>query len=156
MRCPAARGVTLLLAALACVSAGCSSYKIRAQVIESERSSITIEPLEAAPVGGKGIEGVTIRIHRDPSQLNRAVAAEGVTGANGVAVLQVQGFGTGWMAEEWLVEAIGPGYGRSEALLGLPASPGDDVIIIRMAPGRAAPLGRDTDYDPMDDYERYR
>ena len=154
------RPVWLLLAALALLSGGCSSYTIRARVVQSERSSITIEPVAAAPTGGVGMEGVTVRIHRDPSQLNRKVVAEGVTGANGDVVLAVEGFGTGWMAEEWLIEALGPGQGRSEAVLSLPAAPGNDVIFIRMIPGRAPPpgsdLGRDLDYDPMDDYERYR
>lgn len=137
------------------VLTGCSSYAIRGRVIAGGLSHSMFTSIDDPTLAaGQPLAGATIVLYRDPDQLNRAIAAEARSSADGWFVLPVDAFGAGWMEESWEVVVRAPGRHPVQSSIVLPGSPGDARLLVVMSPGRDV---LDTDMtDPMDDYERYK
>ena len=87
-----------------------------------------------------GIPSAQVELIRDGGTMNRAVAARATTGPDGRFVLDVQGFGAGWMEETWQLRVRRSGYENVESEVQLPGSPSGRVVIVGMRRGRAAPF----------------
>jgi hypothetical protein len=154
-RAPHAAACIVLVAYAALGMCGCSSYAIRGRVVGGGLShAMFTSPDDPTLGGGQPIAGAAILLYRDPDQLNRAIAAEARSSADGWFVLPVDAFGAGWMEESWEVVVRAPGRHPVQSSIVLPGSPGDARLLVVMSPGRDV---LDTDMtDPMDDYERYK
>jgi hypothetical protein len=87
-----------------------------------------------------GVQGAQIELIRDPGNMNRAVVARATSGSDGRFLLEVPGFGTGWMDEEWHIRIRRTGYENVESAFRLPQSTSERLLIISMHRGTSAPF----------------
>ena len=132
--------VALAFVALSLVAglAGCS-YRLEGKVIDGfsgARVARTGDPEERKG----GIPGASVELVRDASTMNRAVAARATSGPDGRFELEVDGFGAGWMEEEWQVRVRRSGSENVEQGIGLPGSAKDRLLIIGMSRGKSRPF----------------
>ena len=129
---------SLALAAVAALAAGCS-YSLDGKVTEGFGGVITGRPTD--PDARKsGVQGAQIELIRDPGNMNRAVVARATSGSDGRFLLEVPGFGTGWMDEEWHIRIRRTGYENVESAFRLPQSTSERLLIISMHRGTSAPF----------------
>jgi hypothetical protein len=129
--------VALAFVALAAVSslAGCS-YRLEGKVVDGFSGARIARAGDPEDRKG-GIPGATIELVRDANTMNRSVAARATSGPDGRFELEVEGFGAGWMEEEWHVRVRRSGYENVEAAIGLPGSTKDRLLLVNMARGRS-------------------
>lgn len=135
MRIPAA--AVLALASFLSL-AGCA-YQLDGKVVDG------FGALRVARAGDPeerkgGIPGAQVELVRDGGTMNRAIAARATTGPDGRFVLDVQGFGAGWMEETWQLRVRRSGYENVDSEVQLPGSPSGRVVIVGMRRGRSAPF----------------
>lgn len=132
---------------------GCNAYVLQGQVVRGAASAVELvyagdERLSAPPVGG-----VQVRVTRDPLTMNRKLAGSARTDAGGDFTIIMDGFGTGWMQEQWLVQAVAPGHQNAETMMELPAKNSKWRVLITLAPGVSEPI---RDSDIMEDLEQFK
>lgn len=129
---------SLALAAMAVLAGGCS-YSLDGKVTEGFGSVIIGRPTD--PDARKsGVQGAQIELIRDPGNMKRAVVARATSGSDGRFILDVPGFGTGWMDEEWHIRIRRSGYENVESAFRLPESTSDRLLIISMRRGTSVPF----------------
>jgi len=135
---PSSRALHALLAgALACAS-GCA-YRLEGRVVDGfGGASVVREGDDEARKSG--IPGVTIELVRDAGTMNRAVAARATSDSSGRFELEIDGFGAGWMQEEWLLRARRNGFETVEQQVDLPGDPKGRVMVLGMARGKSRPF----------------
>lgn len=135
---PSSRALHALLAgALACAS-GCA-YRLEGRVVDGfGGASVVREGDDEARKSG--IPGVTIELVRDAETMKRAVAARATSDSSGRFELEIDGFGAGWMQEEWLLRARRNGFETVEQQVDLPGDPKGRVMVLGMARGKSRPF----------------
>lgn len=135
---PSPRALHAFLAgALAC-AAGCA-YRLEGRVVDGfGGASVVREGDEEARKSG--IPGVAIELVRDAGTMNRAVAARATSDSSGRFELEIDGFGAGWMQEDWLLRARRNGFETVEQQVDLPGDPKGRVMVLGMARGRSRPF----------------
>jgi hypothetical protein len=80
------------------------------------------------------------KLIRDPGNMKRAVVARASSGSDGRFILDVPGFGTGWMDEEWHIRIRRSGYENVESAFRLPQSTSERLLIVSMRRGTSVPF----------------
>lgn len=122
--------------------AGCA-YRLEGKVVEGFGSASVGRAGDAEARQG-GIPGAVVELVRDPGGMHREVAGRATSGPDGRFVLEVEGFGAGWMEERWMVRARRTGFENVESEIDLPGSPDGRALFLSMHRGRSAPF-RDPD-----------
>ena len=104
-------GIGLALGLLVAGLPGCiGPYKLRGRVIEGPSPAMYFVPEDSPELDGLGVTGVQFSVYRDPNSLGRKLAGGGRSGPGGDAVIEIRGFGTGWLDESWQFLAVRSGY----------------------------------------------
>jgi len=137
------RFVLMTLALLGCTLTlpGCNSYVLQGRVVRGVASEVQLvyasdERLKAQG----GVDNVEVRISRDPTTLNRHLVGHSRSGGGGDFTIIMGEFGTGWMQEQWLVQAVAAGFGNAEQLTQLPSKNSKWRLLITLAPGTSEPV----------------
>ena len=132
--------VALAFVALAAVSslAGCS-YRLEGKVVDGFSGARIARAGDPDERKG-GIPGATVELVRDANTMNRSVAARATSSPDGWFELEVDGFGAGWMEEEWQVRVRRSGYENVETGIDLPSSTKDRLMIVTMNRGKSRPF----------------
>lgn len=140
MKLPAALRASLALIPLAgaLVLAGCG-YRLDGRVVDGF-SGVSIGRADDPDARKSGIEGATVELVREPDTMNRAVAARATSDSSGRFTLEVNGFGAGWMEEQWLIRVRRSGFETIETDVQLPREPKDRLAIVTMARGKSRPF----------------
>jgi hypothetical protein len=129
-------------ALLACIAslalAGCG-YRLDGKVVDGF-SGVAVVRADDPDARKSGIGGATIELVREPDTMNRAVAARATSDASGRFTLEVNGFGAGWMEEQWLIRVRRSGFETIETDLQLPREPKDRLAVVTMARGKSRPF----------------
>lgn len=124
------------LCVLACMlSAGCA-YRLEGKVVEGF-GSVTVGRGNDPDAALRGVPGAAVELIRDAGSMRRAVAARATSGADGRFVLEVDGFGAGWMEERWQLRARRSGFENVETEVDLPGSPSGRLMVVSMHRGRS-------------------
>lgn len=129
---------SLAVAALAALASGCS-YSLDGKVTEGF-GSVTVGRATDPDARKSGVQGAQIELIRDPGNMNRAVVARATSGSDGRFILDVPGFGTGWMDEEWHIRIRRSGYENVESAFRLPQSTSERLLIVSMHRGTSVPF----------------
>jgi hypothetical protein len=149
----------ILLALLAAASlgmlAGCGEpYVLRGKAISGGYGSIMFVPADDAQLAEGGVGQVNIAIYRDPNQLNQSLFATGRSNGFGEISIPMEGFGVGWMDEQWLIEVRKAGYEAVQSVVTLPSAKQDLRMLITLPPGISVPARQEEDL--WEEYKRYR
>jgi len=148
-------GLTAMVLCAAVVLSGCATgYVLKGRAIEAGYTDVAVVPGsdDRLDKAGGGIEGVRIRVHRDPGHLNQQLVATGRTSANGSFAIPIDAFGAGWMDEQWLIQVERSGFRSGAMTLRLPT--GDRRLLVTMSPGTSTP--HEDKEDLWEQYERYK
>ena len=118
--------------------AGCG-YRLDGKVVDGF-SGVAIGRADDPDARKSGIGGATIELVREPDTMNRAVAARATSDASGRFTLEVNGFGAGWMEEQWLIRVRRSGFETIETDVQLPREPKDRLALVTMARGKSRPF----------------
>lgn len=129
-----AAGCLLAAAAVCGAIAGCA-YRVEGKVVAGDADFVTIVDADDPRLAMPGVDGARIAFIRDPQRLDRRLAANGVSGAEGEISIPIDAFGAGWLEEQWLVQAIRRDRGAAEGMVRLPR--GRDRLLIML--GSASP-----------------
>ena len=132
---------------------GCSAYMLQGKVVRGEVSDIELVYAGDERLSGPAAGGVEVRVTRDPTTMNRKLVGRTRSDAGGEFVIIMEDFGTGWMQEQWLVQAVGPGYQNAETMMELPSKNSKWRILITVAQGVSEPI---RDNDIMEDLEQFK
>jgi hypothetical protein len=147
--------VCLALTIIAAMSGCFKPYQLQSRVIHGPVSAMYFVPADSSELDGMGIEGVQYTVYRDPDSLGRKRAGTGRSGPGGDGIIEIRGFGTGHLQEEWLFQAVRSGYETAQLQAPLPSRGRGQVLLIVLRPGTSIqPI--DPSEDAMRDYERYR
>ncbi len=150
----ARRFVALLIVAALPAALGCGSYTLSGKIIRGSISTMSlVDPVDSR-LSEPGVRHVQIVIYRDPDRLAIRAAGRALSDANGRFNLEVDGFGAGWMEEEWLIRAWRQGFATAELQLRLPAKADPKPLLIVIAPGVSETPAKPQDL--MEQYERFR
>lgn len=134
-------------------SVGCSGgYTLSGKVISGAYTDLEIVPGDDARFSESGVGAVKILIHRDPSALNRSLAATGKSNSDGTFEVPIDAFGAGWMDESWLIQVERNGYRSGEMILRLPT--GGKQLLVTMSSGQSTP--HQSREDLWEQYEKYK
>ena len=148
----ALRYTTLFLILL--TLAGCGSYTLQGRVIRGDMSLATFVKPDDARLNAEPVSSVQITVYRDPDKLSSKLEGRAVSATDGSFEIDLSGFGTGWMEEQWLVEASRTRY-RNAAWIGtLTGTHRERVLLIMLAPGDATPTREDDNL--LKQYEQFR
>jgi hypothetical protein len=137
------------------VLAGCGSpYVLRGKAIDAGYGSMTFVAADDVQLGEPGIAGVRVAVYRDANRLNQSLFATGHTDGRGELNIPLEGFGVGWMEEQWLIEVMRQGYETVQSVVTLPSAKRDLRLLITLTPGLSTPGQKREDL--WDEYERYR
>jgi hypothetical protein len=151
------KGVLLVVLAVTGFVAlgGCGSpYVLRGKAIDGGFGSIMFVEADDAQLAQPGVAGVRIAVYRDAGRLNQTLFAAGHSDGRGGISIPLEGFGVGWMEEQWLIEAKRPGYETVQSVLRLPSANRDLRLLVTLTPGLSTP-GQEGE-DLWKEYERYR
>ena len=95
-----------------------------------------------------------VRVTRDPTTMNRHLVGRASSSAGGEFTLIMDEFGTGWMQEQWLLQALAGGYQNAEALMQLPSKNSKWRLLVTLAPGASTPVHDQEDF--MRDFEQFK
>ena len=132
---------------------GCSAYMLQGKVVRGEVSDIELVYAGDERLSGPAAGGVEVRVTRDPTTMNRKLVGRTRSDAGGEFVIIMEDFGTGWMQEQWLVQAVGPGYQNAETMMELPSKNSKWRILVTVAQGVSEPI---RDNDIMEDLEQFK
>ncbi len=144
---------SIFVATALVVLSGCGSYMLKGRVVRGDFSSVELVYADDARLQQPGVNGVEVRITRDPTTLNRYLAGQARSNPAGDFTLVMNEFGTGWMKEHWLVQGVVGGYQNAEMLMNLPGKGSKWRLLITMTPGSSEPFRDD---DLMQELERFR
>jgi hypothetical protein len=149
----------VFLAVLVAVSLGAlngcgSPYVLRGKAIDGGYGSITFVSAGDAQLAEPGLADVRIAVYRDAGRLNQALFATGRSNDGGEIGIPLEGFGVGWMEEQWLIEATRPGYETVQSVVTLPSAKRDFRLLITLTPGLSMPGEKREDL--WEEYKRYR
>ncbi len=150
----ARRLVALLIVAALPAASGCGSYTLSGKIIRGSISTMSLVDSVDSRLSEPGVRHVQIVIYRDPDRPAIRAAGRALSDANGWFNLEVDGFGAGWMEEEWLVRAWRPGFATAELQLRLPPKRDARPLLIVVAPGVSETPAKPQDL--MEQYERFR
>ncbi len=101
----------LIASIVACIAlTGCNTYMLPGKVIRGQQSDIQLVYAGDERLKEPGVASVDLRVTRDPTTLNRHLVARTSSSPAGEFTLMMDEFGTGWMQEQWLLQAVGAGY----------------------------------------------
>ncbi len=148
----------LLLAALALVLGGCSSYAVRGVVVMGPTSYVElVDADDPRLTQGQPISGAVVRTTVDPSSLNPIRLTGVTTGAVGEFAVPVDEFGAGWLEYELGVVVRRPGFAPAEGFMRLP--PAGKRLLVTLGAGQDRrgldESGFDDGYDYNSDLERF-
>jgi hypothetical protein len=140
MKLPSAAMHSLAVLSLmgALVLAGCG-YRLDGKVVDGF-GGVSIGRADDAEARKSGIGGATVELVREPDTMNRTVAARATSDSSGRFTLEVNGFGAGWMEEQWLIRVRRSGFETIETDVQLPREPKDRLAIVTMARGKSRPF----------------
>ncbi|MDY7108317.1 MAG: hypothetical protein SYC29_06735 [Planctomycetota bacterium] len=145
----------VFLAACVCVLSGCGSpYTLRGKAIDGGYGSIAFVEADDAQLGEPGVAGARIAVYRDGDRPNQALFATGRTDGRGGISIPLEGFGVGWMEEQWLIEVTRQGYETVRSVVTLPSAKRDLRLLITLTPGLSTPGEKGEDL--WEEYKRYR
>ena len=134
---------------------GCGKpYVLQGKAISGGYGSIMFVPADDAQLTEPGVAYAGISIYRDANQLNQKLFATGRSDGLGEISIPLEGFGVGWMEEQWLIEVKKVGYETVQSVVTLPSAKQDLRILITLPPGIAIPAKQPEDL--WEEYERYR
>jgi hypothetical protein len=142
----------VLVAAIALLN-GCSAYVLQGKVVRGQASAIELVYAGDERLAGPAAGGVEVRVTRDPTTMNRKLVGHTRSDAGGEFVIIMEDFGTGWMQEQWLVQAVAPGYQNAELMMELPSKNSKWRVLITLAAGVSEPI---RDNDIMEDLEQFK
>jgi hypothetical protein len=145
--------LAVLLIALTGTLPGCNAYMLQGKVVRGDVSDVQLVYAGDERLNAPGAENVEVRISRDADTLNRHLVGRTRTDASGVFTIVMDEFGTGWMQEKWLIEAVGPGFQNAALDMELPSKNTKWRLLITLAPGVSQPV---QDEDLMQDIERFK
>ena len=147
--------VSMACLALACVYlTGCNAYMLPGKVVSGPQSSVQLVYAGDERLKEKGIGSVDVRITRDPTTLNRHLVGRTSSNAEGEFTIMMDEFGTGWMQEQWQVQAIAAGFQNADELLELPSKNSKWRLLVTLAPGASAPVPSQEDL--MREFEQFK
>ena len=117
---------------------GCG-YRLDGRVVDGF-SGVSIGRADDPDARKSGIGGATIELVREPDTMNRTVAARATSDDAGRFTLEVNGFGAGWMEEQWQIRVRRSGFETIETDLQLPREPKGRLAIVTMARGKSRPF----------------
>ena len=129
---------SLLALAASLALPGCG-YRLDGKVVDGF-SGVSIGRADDPDARKSGIGGATVELVREPDTMNRTVAARATSDASGRFTLEVNGFGAGWMEEQWLIRVRRSGFETIETDVQLPREPKDRLAIVTMARGKSRPF----------------
>jgi hypothetical protein len=148
---------TTLLATLALLGlwlGGCNTYMLQGKVVRGAQSGIQLVYAGDERLKEQGVDGADVRITRDPDTLNRHLVGRTRSNASGEFTIMMDEFGTGWMQEQWMLQAIAQGYQNAETLMQLPGKNSKWRLLVTLAPGASTAV---PDQDElMRDFEQFR
>jgi hypothetical protein len=147
------------LATLGCllvVLAGCGeTYTLRGRVVSGMSPYVSFVPADDATLtSNAGVAHASISVYRDPDKPNRALAAKGRSDARGNITIPIKSFGVGWMAEQWLIQVVSPGFETHEELITMPSAKDELKTLIVLTRGYS--VAPKPEEDLIDEYERFR
>lgn len=131
--------VIRILGMVACAAAAGCAYRLEGKVVEGF-GSVTVGRAADPDASLRGVPGATVELVRDAGSMRRSVAARATSGADGRFVLEVDGFGAGWMEERWQLRARRSGFENVESEVDLPGSPSGRLMVVSMHRGRSRPF----------------
>lgn len=149
------RRIAPILAFALCALAlpGCGSYVLHGKVVRGSVSSIQLVMPGDERLNAPAISGADVRVIRDPNTPNRQQVGQNRTDPAGEVAIVMSAFGTGWMEEQWLVQAFAPGYQNAATMMNLPSRNSKWRVLITLAPGVSEPI---TEENLMEDLERFK
>ena len=129
---------SLLALAVSLALPGCA-YRLDGKVVDGF-SGVSIGRADDPDARKSGIGGATVELVREPDTMNRTVAARATSDDAGRFTLEVNGFGAGWMEEQWQIRVRRSGFETIETDLQLPREPKDRLAIVTMARGKSRPF----------------
>ncbi|HWB18916.1 MAG TPA: hypothetical protein VG711_01335 [Phycisphaerales bacterium] len=130
------RCAALMLTAMAMTA--CGGYTFRAKVIQGPISEISFMAADDPRIQQPGISGVWVAAFRDPQSPDRKMYGGMLSNSNGDVTFPIQGFGAGWLEEQWEVQATLKGYRRVKTNITLPSDSKKTWVLITLAPGESA------------------
>jgi len=150
------RLIASLSVSIACAGlGGCGgSYVLDGRVVEGDFGSVAfVAGDDEQLLVGKPVSGANISVYRDAGRLNQRLVATGRSDAAGRVSIPIDEFGTGWMEEQWMIEAFRSGYEPVQSTVVLPGKRQQRELLIVLAEGWAMPPQKE---DLWEEYERYR
>ena len=141
------------LVSLAFAFVGCHAYVLQGKVVRGTASDVQLVYPDDERLKAAAADNVEVRITRDPTTLNRHLVGRTRTGAGGDFSIIMDEFGTGWMSEKFLVQAVGSGFQNADSLMQLPSKNTKWRLLITLAPGVSVPV---EDENLMQDIERFK
>jgi hypothetical protein len=142
--------ITFALAVLS----GCNTYMLQGKVIRCAQSDIQLVYAGDERLQEPGVPSVDLRITRDPNSLNRHLVGRTSSSASGEFTILMDEFGTGWMQEQWLLQAIAAGFQNAQTIMELPGKNTKWRLLVTLAPGASTPA---PDQDElMRDFEQFK
>lgn len=145
--------IAILLVALLAPLGACAPYKLQGKAIEGDVSFITIVAADDPRLEGPGIPGVQVRLESDPQKLNREVAGDALTDAEGNFSIPFDKVGAGMLLYDVGIQARRKGFSPADSEFSLPPS-GKRVLII-LEPGVDNANWR-SDSELLDQAEKFR
>ena len=144
---------SVLLAVIALVMGGCSSYAVRGVVVMGSSSYVEIvDDNDPRLTQGQPIAGAVVRIMIDPSSLNPTRLSGVTSGAVGEFAIPVDSFGAGWPEYELGVVVRRPGFAPAEGFFQLP--PSGKRLLVTLGAGQDRRGLDDSGFDEGYDYNR--
>lgn len=114
-------------------------YELQGKVVEGD-GSILVGRAGDPESRRSGLGGASVELIRDPDTMNRTVIARATSGADGQFILDVQGFGAGWMSEPWLIRVRRAGCENVQSVVQLPSSSKDRMLFVTLHRGKSLPF----------------
>ena len=134
---------------------GCGSdYVLRGQAVEGEWGSVLFVGPDDGELDGAPVAHADVALYRDPTRPSRTLIASGRTDGAGRIAMPLSVFGAGWMAEQWLVEVVKPGYETIQQMVTLPRAKDGKIMLIVLRPGVSSPPEQPEDL--WEEFRRFR
>jgi hypothetical protein len=145
-------GRAALLAVLA-VLTGCGGYRVQVVAIESSVADARFVDADRVPADALPVGDARVTMYRDPGSLRESAAGDVRTSSDGRGTLRIDGFGAGWMDEQWRIEVTAPGHEAVSVIRRLPGSGERLILLVELRSGASSLPRRD---DPIEEYRRFR
>lgn len=144
----AAAGCLLALPLL--LLSGCG-YTVHGKVVRGSFPSMSFVDPSDARLNAPPVPGVSVSVVRDADSLGARTVGSAVSDSNGMLEIPIDAAGAGVTDEEWMVRAMGGGYGSQALPLRFPFDSSKRVLLIVMTSGRSVPFERSSFDTTIDD-----